>query len=376
MTGEDERLPRRDWLLIPLLSLLSLGLVGGISEVAARVFWPQHLEDACAVHDPVLGVRFRPDCRSRVKSAESPWLENSYNACGFRTAEPCGPKPAGGVRVAVIGSSISSGYLVPYGQTFAARAAEMLRRRCRVPVDFQNLAVPGVGLEKAPLHLDAALALRPDAVLMALSPHDLEVLPDDAPLAAAGAPAPAPQGGGIGGFAREAVQRMRASRAALVAQHFLYENLDSYLPLYLQHGDEADYLRPPLSQGWQRRLRQFDAEVGEIAARTRAAGAPFNLVFVPNRAQAALVRWKRRPPGIDPALLGKAVGEIARRHDVPFLDLTETIGDRPDAAGLFYPVDSHPDGAASAIIADKVTDLLLDRDAALAACRDRTEASR
>jgi len=43
----------------PLVSLLSLGLVLGLSEVAARVFWPEQLQDRCVLRDPVLGLRFQ-----------------------------------------------------------------------------------------------------------------------------------------------------------------------------------------------------------------------------------------------------------------------------------------------------------------------------
>ncbi len=80
MTVEQERLPRRDWFILPLLSLLSLGLVLGLSEAGARIVWPEHLEDRCAVPDPILGLHFQPNCTAEVKSPETPWLDNTYNA--------------------------------------------------------------------------------------------------------------------------------------------------------------------------------------------------------------------------------------------------------------------------------------------------------
>ena len=372
MTAEQERLPWRDWIILPLLSILSLGLLLGLSEVGARIVWPEHLEDRCAVPDPTLGLRFQPNCVAKVKSAETPWLDNSYNACGFRTAEPCGPKLDRGFRVAVIGSSISSGYLVPYAETFSARTTALLQQHCHVPVDFQNLALPGTGLEKAVFRVDTALALQPNVVLMALSAHDLEVFHGDQP--PAGPSAAAEKSGGLGEAMRTLVVRLRASRATLIAQHFLYENLDAYLPLYLEHGDEADFLRPPLSAAWQHRLALFDREIGEISARTQANGVPFMLVFVPLRAQAALLRWKHLPQGVDPTLLGKAIGDVARQHGAVYLDLTETIGDRPDVTGLYYPVDSHPNAEAGGIIADALATALIADNDSLATCRDQTQA--
>ena len=69
----------------------------------------------------MLGDRALPNCTARYKAGEGPWAENSYNACGYRTEHPCGPKPPGSFRVALIGSSTSMGYLIPYQQTFAVR---------------------------------------------------------------------------------------------------------------------------------------------------------------------------------------------------------------------------------------------------------------
>jgi hypothetical protein len=87
-----------------------------------------------------------------------------------------------------------------------------------------------------------------------------------------------------------------------------------------------------------------------------------------------LLRWKHLPEGVDPTLLGKALGEVAQHHGATFLDLTETIGDRADVTDLYYPVDSHPNGAASTIIADAVAAALIADDDSLVACRDQTQA--
>ena len=214
------------------------------------------------------------------------------------------------------------------------------------------------------------MALHPDLVLMALSAHDIEVL-HGAPGRAPAAPPVASLGARMRGLAL----RLRSDRAIGVAQHFLYMNLDTYLPLYLGHGDEADFLRAPLSAAWRGRLAAFDSEVRDIVAHTQAAGVPFMLVFVPLRAQALLLRWKQKPSDIDPTLLGQALGDIARRHGARYLDLTETIGDRPEVASLYYPLDSHPDAAAGGIIADAIAHALLASDMAPIACRVPIEAA-
>jgi hypothetical protein len=274
-------------------------------------------------------------------------------------------------RVAIIGSSISSGYLIPYGETFAARATESLKRRCGFPVDFQNLAVPGSKLDKAIGFVEPALALQPDLLLMALSAHDLEVLGGGVQDTATPSNLPSRM---FNRILLAAAAQLRASRAIAVAQHFLYENLEVYLPLYLKHGDEADYLRPPLSSAWRRRLALFDQEVAQIAAQSKATNVPFMVVFVPQRAQAALLQWKHLPSDIDPDLLGNALGEVTRRNGVLYLDLTRTIVAKGSVKGLYYAVDSHPNSAASAIIADSILSAMTTLHILPGSCTSRSQA--
>ena len=374
MEGPSEKLPRRDLWLLPLLSLMTIVILLSASEVLSRVVWWEHLEDSCARHDPVLGTRFAANCHSIVKSAESPPVENSYNACGFRTEGGCGAAPAGTFRVAVIGTSTGSGYLVPYPKTFYAQAATQITQQCRIPTDFQNLAVPGVSPQNALARLDSALALKPNVVLMPVSAHDIDIIqPSDQ---GAYQTPTAPAHLGAKQVVAQLVKMMRSSRVMLIGQHFLYMNEDEYLPLYLQHGEEADFLRPPLSTVWQTRLSLFDKEVADITKRVNAAGSSFIIVYVPQRAQALLLKWHRLPKGTDPSLLGREIGDIAIRHDVGYADLTQVMGDRPDVVHLFYPVDSHPDVAGSEIIGQSVAQALVAQASALASCREKVAAAR
>ena len=369
MKNPWEGLPRRDLWLLPLVSLMTVVILLSASEVLARVVWWQHLEDSCARHDAVLGTRFAANCHSIVKSAESPPVQNSYNACGYRSDGACGPKPAGTFRVAVIGTSTGSGYLVPYSQTFYARATTQIEQQCQIPTDFQNLAVPGVSPQNALLRLGNALALKPNVVLMPVSAHDIEIIQPAGQEAAALPAAPAHLGPKQ--MVVQLVKELRSSRVMLMGQHFLYMNEDEYLPLYLQHGEEANFLRPPLDKVWQAKLSLFDQEVAEIAGRSNAQGASLMIVYVPQRAQALLVKWHHLPRGTDPSLLGREIGAIAARHKVNYLDLTQTIGDRPDVVSLFYPVDSHPDEAGSGVIGQSVANALMTDDKALATCREK-----
>ena len=359
-------LPRRDYIVLPLLSLLTILTLFTAAEVVSRIMFVQHEADACMMADRQLGTRFRPNCTSRVKAAEGPWVINSYNNCGYRTPQSCGPKPDGAVRIAVLGSSVAQGYLVPYGQTFAARAAQQLTQDCRKPVQFQNLASIGYIWNRLADRVDDAIALHPDAAVIVMVPFDLQqdAAPPDDQLADQQNHEPGP------------LKRLDGlilnSRAVIVAQHFMFRQPDLYTKLYLHYGDRADFLRPPFTPAWQDRLQRFDQLMADIADRFHAAGVPLFLVYVPERAQAALLSAHQSPPGVDPYALPRQIGDIASRHGVHFIDLSPTMSHMPDAAALYYPVDGHLSGQGAGVLADVLTRHLRQTIPALDGCRSDT----
>jgi hypothetical protein len=355
------RLPRRDYVVLPLLCLATILVMFGIAEGASRLMFVQHERDACMVHDPVLGTRFRPNCTSRVKAAEGPWVTNSYNACGYRTPQSCGPKPAGGVRIAVLGSSIAQGYLVPYQETFAARAAEQLTRRCDEAVEFQNLASIGYVWERLALRADEALTLHPDAAIIVMIPFDLQQT--DPGEGIGPPPKPAPEGP-----MKRLDSLMKNSRALVAAQHYLFSRPDLYTQFYLRYGDRADFLRVPLTPAWKRRVDAFDTLLGGIAEKYHAAHVPLLLVYVPQRAQATLLAAHHAPPGVAPYAFGRTIGEIAARHGVDYLDLSTAFSRIPQAASLYYPVDGHLTGKGDAVLAAQLAAALQRRLPEFAAC--------
>jgi len=138
--GERRRLPRRDLVLLPLLVALTVAVVGGGAEVVSRILYPAKEINACLVRAKgAAPLYYKGGCASRTKIPEGPWVTNAYNACGSRTPEACGPKPAGAIRVAVVGSSTSAGYMVNYADSFAARASAALTKACRRPVAWSFL---------------------------------------------------------------------------------------------------------------------------------------------------------------------------------------------------------------------------------------------
>jgi SGNH hydrolase-like domain, acetyltransferase AlgX len=354
------KLAPRDYLLLPAIAVLSVLLMFLVSEVGTRLAWSEaQTGPECHVSDRTLGMVNVPNCTMRVKVPETGWISYHYNECGFRSTEACGPKPRGTRRVAILGSSFAEGTSVPYDRSFSAVSEAQLSRSCHGPVEFQNLGVYDLPLRKVALRVDPALQLQPDAAILVLAPFDLEKLNrpdgDDEPAGlkqvAVNLPASPVERVDMLSRAKEVV---KDSRALTVAEHFMFENPDIEIPMYLRYGDKADFLRPPFSPEWQQRLATADAIIGETAARFRAAGVPLLVMLIPQRTQAELLSMKRRPSGIDPLALQRALSAIAQKHGVATIDLFSQFARDPHPANFYYPVDNHLNEDGSRAVARSI----------------------
>lgn len=346
------RLPRRDYVLLPLISAATvlLLLVGG--EVAARLAYVQ--DDAvepCEYGEPG-SFRYKPLCTSHTKVWEGPWVTQHFNDCGYRSAESCAARPAGSLRVVVVGSSTARGALVNYPDSFAARASAWLSDRCGGAVDFQNLGSEPTDVDTTDRRMPEALALRPAAVVMTIGPYDLMHLKDrPAGLATERPP---------GRFnLRNLVTTLRESRLFLVMQSYLYRDLAFQIRTFLLNGDSADSVRTPLSPAWRHRIAGLGDLLDRMTAFTSRQHVPVLLFYVPERAQAALATRRSDSPGTDPLALGAALAEAAGQRGVQFFDATAAFASAPDFQSLYYLTDGHPRPGGHAALAGVIEHALL-----------------
>jgi hypothetical protein len=361
--AESTRLPKRDLFLLPLLSLLTVLVLFGVSEAATRVLWRAEYSSACLVADPIEGYRFRPNCTVRGKIPESPWITYRYNECGYRSASSCGPKPPGTIRIAILGSSMSQALHVSYDDAYFSRAAVSLSRECGRRVDVQNLGVPGSSPAYAERHVQEALGLNPDIVLYLVVPYDLNqrMLPKGSSDPAGTLPTASSAGIEPGESPLNRLEHLVIhSRALLMAQHLVFQNREAYIRAYLMYGDKADYLRQPFTPVWQQRFADFDVTIGDIADRLRHAGVPLVIVAVPSRAEATLLSSTEVPIHVDPYAFGRAIQTIAAKHRTGYVDLTGPISRIPNAEDLYYPVDGHVTSEGHKVIAEALSQKLQD----------------
>lgn len=346
-------LPQRDYIILPLISLLTILVMFAVSEISARITWPAQPANSCLVLDPVNGNRYKTNCTTRTKIAEGPWTISNYNECGYFSVTPCKTKPAGAVRMVVLGSSIGEGIRVPYEQTFFSLASSALSRMCSRTIDVQNLCVEGLHPSQVLHRVKEAIELKPDVVLLILCPGDVaeaqelgeqnKVTPNSTSV--------------LVKFKIWLKGMTLESRSVLLAQHFLLQNKDVLLRLHLAFGDKIEQPRAP---GWQQRFTALDLIVGKLSGQLRSEGVPLILVSVPSRPQAAMLRLRQLPPGVDPFAFGRQIDMIAAKHDAGYVDISEVFSHIPDSENLFYVVDGHPTAEGQKLIAKYIEQKLQD----------------
>ncbi len=370
--ASGRHLPRYDFFLLPLLSLCTAVFMLAGTEIGARIAMPQRLTDSCLVADPILGEHAKPDCTSRTKSPEGQWVENRYNECGYRSATPCHAPLNGARRIAVIGSSTGWGLDIPTDQTWYMHTAAFLSQNCGLDLDVQNLG----GLHKfnqTAATIPAALAEHPSVVVMFVAPFDFYEEPrgDFSPAVAQTGARPVKRGLATQHHfsLRDVNAYFKQSRAFFLAEHVMFQQPTSYIPLYLRNGDKADFLRQPLSPAWQHRLVYADAALGYIAAQLHRAGVPFVVIFAPQEAQGDLVATGEQLPGIDPYTIEVATRQIAQRHGIIFGDLVPRFKKISDPSDYFMVVDGHLNGKGQALAALVAESTLTAQGAPFSGCK-------
>jgi len=378
-------LPRRDFILLPLLAALTVAVLLAGAEIAARLAFVEAGKESCSYPDPLVGARMKPNCTSLRKAAEGPMSVSRYNDKGYRTNEPAGPKPPGTLRIALMGASTAQGFKTPYEIALAPRAAAFMAQRCGRPVEIQNMGVAGQKLISTYLRVDEAAALKPDLAVVLVTPFDLTDRTDPFwlenranPAAliarakageAAAAKAPPPPRSLFDRVHGVAEAAMANSRAVLAAQHFLFQDRPRYVDMYMLHGDSADYLRNPLTPAWEGRLADLELLLGEMNQRFRAQGIPMVFALAPTRAQVALLDPGLRKAGLDPWIFDNRMKAMARAHGFGFVDALGDFAafDRPEQ--LFLAVDGHMTAQGHDVVARALANgLVREAPSAFAAC--------
>ena len=360
-TAPAPSVSRRELRILIGISLGTMIVMALLAEVGARVVFPREENNSCYRPD-----RLRPiaGCQATIKGAEAPWTPMAFNDCGYRSAQPCGPRPPGTRRIVVMGKSVSVGLYVRYEDFFAARVERALSAACGFPVESQSLGSLGITADRQADLLPEVLRLAPDVVVLPLEAFDMTYFADgsfdDRP------PHPPVEVVDPGKVVRPHYNLVtqlrllsRESRALLIAQHFLLMNEDFLLRAYTL-GHEEDTLHTPLSEAYQRRYARLETVLRNLSTQLGARGVPLVVIALPNRIQAAMISHHLTVPGTDPYAFSRELQAVGARAGVRVVDTFERIAAQPHGERLFYAVDGHPTGEAHAIVADLLERSLVD----------------
>jgi len=361
-----EKLPLRDWILLPLLSVLTLAaLAFSFKAIGGRMLAATDPIGDCIVLDSSKTPRGVPNGSCWKKAAESAPVEYSFNSCGHRAGMECGQKAPGTYRIVMAGSSYAFGWAVKREQSFAALVPIELSQRTGRNVELYNASMIGVGgiPRTVAARFNEILSAQPDVILWTVTPWDVDK--------ADRLPVPwiwMETGDAIKYHLRQAIVNRKplqaipaivgtlqdkfiVSRPGRLIQHYLFESQSEYLKIYLESGQQGGFLKAQPDPDWQYRLRLFDGYAAEIEGRANAAGVPIIVVLMPNRAQAAMISMHQWPAGYDPYKLGDELNAIVASHGGTYIDILHDFSSIPNPERYYYSLDNHPDVTGNAIIA-------------------------
>lgn len=336
---------KKDWILLPLLSVLTMAMIGLTTEVVAHYLFPKTTTEItdCLIYDPATGVRGKPNSTCWEKLPDTPLTEYQFNSCGHRAGYECGPKPAGTYRIVLTGSSIAMGARVPQKDTFAALLPPVLTRISGHPIQIYNEGMSYGTPRDVILRFPEILAAKPDMILWVLTSRDVEVSSELLP------PKEEPRPKNL---IHKIVDAAKDSRTAVLLLYYIYKSPTSYAKLHLLGAGAPGYLRTQFSPDWQNHLLEFDGNAAKLEDDANAAHIPFVAVFVPSRAHAAMLSMSEEPAGFDPYKIGRDVGSIIVKHGGTYVDILPPFKHIPNSEEHYFPMDGHPDANGQAMLSE------------------------
>jgi hypothetical protein len=365
--SKEAQLPVRDWILLPVLSLLTFGIIAVSTEAIALKMFPAYgdMKKCLVWDDPSTGVRGIPNCVCQEKIPEGQPVEYRFNNCGDYTEVPCGPKSPGVYRIVMAGTSFPVGLGVTREKTFAILLPQELSRRLGRKVELYNASLPRKSPRIIDLRFNEMLGLKPDLILLALNYSDIQLAtlaaPSDYVPENVSPPAPANDSEGDSAQtmrSKLAKLRAKAKSAVLTVLHKVnnswtgsrsYVLLTDFVAvaqsqsqlLKRNRTSEGQYLSAVPSQARLMHLKEFDGYAADMEDRARAAGVPVVVTLLPTRIQSVMISAGQWPPDIDPFQFSNQVRSIVEGHGGTYIDILPDFRAIPNAEQGFFAADGH-----------------------------------
>lgn len=342
---ELRAIPARDWILLPLIGVITIGILGGGARfIADRATAHSKQVVGTCIQQSGSGPRHGvPNSVCIEKSSSGQLVEYRFNACGDRSPFDCGQKPEGIYRIVLIGSSIPMGWDVSEPDSLAERLLADLSRSTHRRVEVYNSAMEGSGGSPDTLanRMPRTMALRPDLILWVISSWDIDPEKIKAQDKAA-------QGGLAG--SRMLGRVFGKFRIASILTEFLFRSQSVYMSAYLKNIREAARLQENSISEEDGRLLLFASDAKTIIGQAKAAGVPVVATFLPNRAEADLFTMSPRPVGIDPYRLNNDVRNVIVSSGATYVDAVTELQLAPNLDGLYDQLGYHLNGEGHAVL--------------------------
>jgi hypothetical protein len=351
---EQAALPMRDWILLPLLAVITIVVLGeGTRLIADRqVVRSKQVVGRCIQQTgsgPHHGI---PNSVCVEKNSSGQPVEYRFNFCGDRTPLACGPKPEGVYRIVLIGSSIPMGWGVAEKDSLAERLATALSQSAHRDVEVYNSAMEGSGGSPGTLanRMPTILALKPDLILWVMSSWDID--PDKIRVQ---------ENASEESLGRSHLANRILTKFKIVSflTELLFRSESVFLSAYAKNMQEGAQPSAAAGNDEDARMRLFSLDAGTIVERARAAGVPLVATFLPNRSEAALISMGARQAGNDPDRIDDDLRKIMVGKGAAYVDVVPDLRTTPDSDGLYdqlgFHLDTEGHSVLSQILAKAIT---------------------
>lgn len=348
---ERSTLPLRDWILLPLVAVITLGVLGGAMRFIAdrEIGERKSLANSSCIQDLGAALHGVPNSVCTINYSRGHSVEFKFNSCGDRTLIECGPKPDGVYRIVVIGASNPMGFGVPVDKTLAAQLSIDLARQTGRRVEVYDAALLGSGgvPETLAKRMPEFLALHPDLILWVFGAWDVSFRGGDegeAPAASFGKRSPLDSFGN--------------SRAGFFLRNFLFQSESIYMTAYLKRTETIARANAIANNSEPDRYRTFSQNLGKVADQAKAAGVPVAAAFLPIRGESASLMMSPRPAGVDIDQLIQSVRLIMAEKGVVYLDVMPQLLGVPALDRLYDHIGDHINAHGHAVYAQILADTL------------------
>jgi hypothetical protein len=377
---EDRKLPLRDWMLLPVLGLVTIVILVCSTELIARQFYSQSTsvgEDCMLLNSSSKTLGGIPNSVCWEKIPEGELTEYRFNSSGYRSNKDFEPKQPGTFRIVVIGSSFAIGARVPIEVAFATTLSSELSKLTGRKVEILNEGMAGdAGYPSiVALRFKDALAAKPDMILRILTPWDIQNESSSIPTTHRYTGPVAQQKSRIDKFLeqhRRSAFMLRPllygsrslyvnvksflsdPRSPFMLRHFFYESQSQYMKSFLMSSNSiynTGFLRTEPNAEWKKQVLRFASDDAAIEERVKAAGVPLVAVLIPFRVQAAMISMGEWGAEFDPFKLDNELRSIITSHGGTYIDILPDFRNIPNPEQGYYPVEGHLNPRGHAMIA-------------------------